>query len=88
MKHVLLHVVWPSLLPALFFAIAFTPVHVLGCRTRGLLALLVALTSAAMALIAAVTANKRRSRGDSETGWWVLRALILTIPVIALLKMA
>ena len=88
MRRVIFHVVNPALLPALFFAIALAPVHVLGCRTRGLLALLVASASLIMALTATIVASRRRSRGDADTVWWILSALIMTIPVIALLVMA
>ena len=88
MRRVILHVVNPALLTALFFAIALTPVHVLGCRTRGLLALLVASASAIMALTVAILARKRHSTGDAQAVWWILSVLILIIPVVALLVMA
>lgn len=50
------HIAVPAIMPAVFFSVAFTPVAVLGCRNRGLLALLVALASSLWALGAAVVA--------------------------------
>lgn len=44
------HVVIPAIMPVIFFSVAFTPVAVLGCRNRGLLAALVALASGFWAL--------------------------------------
>jgi hypothetical protein len=75
-------------MPAVFFCVAFTPVAFLGCRNRGLLALLVALGSGCWALSAAVAAVKRTARGDADAFWWVMSSLVLTIPVVAMLVMA
>jgi hypothetical protein len=70
------HVIIPSLLPIAFFAVAFfavaaTPVEVLGCRNRGLLALLIAFVSVLAGLAAAVRAvqgrgGARRIRGGGR----------------------
>ena len=88
MKQVLYHVIVPALMPAAFFAIAFTPVHVFGCRGRGLLALLTAFISGLAALTATVVAHKRRGRGDTIGAWWAISTLILLLPVAALIIMA
>jgi hypothetical protein len=45
MKRVIYHVILPAIMPVLFFVIALTPVEVLGCLVRGLIALLIALIS-------------------------------------------
>jgi len=75
-------------MPAIFFRVAFTPVDVLGCRTRGLLALIIALLSGLAALSAAVIGMKGRLRSDRNALWWLLSALVLTIPVIAMIILA
>lgn len=82
------HIVIPAIMPAVFFSVAFTPVAVLGCRNRGLLALLVALASGCWALGAAVAGAKGRARGDANAFWWVISSIVLTIPVVAMLVMA
>ncbi len=82
------HIILPSLAPLLFFAISSTPVHVLGCRTRGLLAFTIALASVLAGLGAAIMAVKGRVQGDSHTHWWVGSALILAIPAVSALILA
>ena len=82
------HVVIPGITPAVFFSVASSPVAVLGCRNRGLLALLIALASGFWAVGAAVAGAKKRARGDVEAFWWVISSLVLTIPVVAMLVMA
>lgn len=82
------HVLMPAALPLVFFAIALSPVEVLGCFRRGLLALLVSLVSGFSALGIAIMGTKRRIRGDSNDIWWVVSTLILTVPVVAMLILA
>jgi hypothetical protein len=82
------HILYPAIMPALFFLIALTPVEVLGCRNRGLLAFLIALSSGIAALVFVVTALKGRLRGDAGSERWIISTLILTIPVVALLILA
>ena len=74
-------------MPAVFLRIALTPVEVLGCRTRGLLALTVALLSGISAIYTAIVA-KKRAKDESDVIWWVISTLILTIPVVALIILA
>jgi len=82
------HIILPFLAPLLFFAVAATPVEVLGCRTRGLLAFAIALVSVLAGLAAAIMAIKGRLRGDSHTHWWIGSALILAIPAVSILILA
>jgi hypothetical protein len=82
------HILLPAILPLIFFMIALSPVEVLGCRNRGLLALAVSLISGLSALGTAIIGVKGRIRGDSKAMWWVLSTLVLTIPVIAMIVLA
>jgi len=75
-------------MPVLFLAVALTPVEVLGCFVRGLIALLIALISGLAALVAAIVGLKGRVRRDRNSIWWVLSTLILVIPVIAMIILA
>jgi len=75
-------------MPVLFFVVASTPVEVLGCLVRGLLALLIAFISGLAALVAAIIGAKGRVRHDKNSIWWVTSTLILVIPVIAMIVMA
>ena len=88
MKRVIYHVIVPALMPAMFLAIASTPVALFGCRTRGLIVLLVTLGSAAASLTSTLIAAKKRRRGDPDASWWAVSGLIMTIPVAGLLLAA
>jgi hypothetical protein len=82
------HVIYPALMPLLFFAVALSPINLLGCRTRGLLALVIALACGIAALFSAIKALKGRWKGDADSQWWMITTLILTIPVVAMIIMA
>jgi hypothetical protein len=88
MKHIVYHIMIPVIMPVAFFIIATTPVDVLGCRTRGLMALLIALISGVAALGTAVMGAKGRMQGNTSAIWWVASSFILVIPVIGLIIMA
>ena len=88
MSRVTRHILIPSIITVLFFAVGLSPVELLGCRTRGLLALLIALISGLAALAAAVMGLKGRIKKDENSVWWIATTLVLTIPVVALLILA
>ena len=85
---VIRHVVVPAMMSVAFFSVALTPVALLGCRNRGLLALLVASASGLWSISAAIAAVRRRARGDADAGWWAIRSLVLSAPVVAMLALA
>jgi len=82
------HIIYPALMLLLFFAVALSPVGLLGCRTRGLLALVIALACGIAAVFSASKALKSRLRGGADSQWWMIATLILTIPVVAMIIMA
>jgi len=53
-----------------------------------MLALVIALACGISAVFAAIKALKSRLRGDSDSQWWMITTLILTIPVVAMIIMA
>ena len=85
MKHSKLYFSTALIIIILFFANALTPVEVLGCFTRGLVAFILALISGIAALVTGVIAIKKRFVKDPAGTQWILLTLILTIPLIALL---
>jgi len=82
------HVLLPALVPLLFFAVAATPVELLGCRNRGLLVLAIALVSVIAGLVAAVMAINCQRQGDPQSRWWLKSALLFAIAPVALLILA
>lgn len=88
MKRLVRHVLYPAAMPAAFFLVATAPVQVLGCRTRGLIALSLSLASGVAALAAVILGLRGRMRGGAGAPWWILSALVLAVPVVAMLYMA
>jgi hypothetical protein len=88
MKRIANHVIIPAMMTVLFFVVALTPVEVLGCLLRGLIAAMIALISGLAALAAVIIGAKGRVRHDKNSIWWVLSTLILVIPVIAMIILA
>lgn len=82
------HILLPTLAPLLFFALAATPVELLGCRNRGLLALAIAFISLLGALYAAARSAGCRARRDPQGTWWLYSSLILAVPPVALIFLA
>ena len=88
MKYAVYHLTIPAIMPILFFVIVSMPVEVLGCRTRGLMALAIAFLSGLSALGTAMIGARRRMKGDGDSIWWLGSTVILVAPVIALLILA
>ena len=88
MKRIVNHIIIPAMMAALFLIVASTPVEVLGCFVRGLIALLIALISGLAALVTVIIGLKGRLRHDKNSVWWVLSTLILMVPVIAMIILA
>ena len=88
MNPIVSHVAVPSLLTALFFFVASTPVEVFGCFARGLIALLIAGLGLLGGLAAAIMAVKQKITGNHKGHWWIATALFLSVPAAALLFLA
>jgi hypothetical protein len=82
------HILLPAFAPILFLAIATTPVDVLGCRNRGLLAVAIAVISVLAGLGSAVAGVRGRMRGEPDANWWATSALVLAIPAVLLILFA
>jgi hypothetical protein len=78
------HVALPALAPAALIGLYFTPVLLFGCVNRGLLAVGVALLSAAAAFVTVGLALRLRVQGQTA-GLGILSALILSSPLALLL---
>lgn len=77
-----------AIMPLAFFIIAMIPVQVIGCRNRGILALLIALSSGIAAVVTSIIGLRERMRGKPDASRWIVSTLILTIPVVALIILA
>jgi hypothetical protein len=84
-KRLVLHVLLPLVAPAALVGLYFTPLTVLRCTTRGLLALSVTLLATLGALVMAIMALRTSRRDAGSSGWWVVSALILLSTAVLLL---
>jgi hypothetical protein len=82
------HILLPAFAPVLFLVVATTPVDVLGCRNRGLMAIAIAFLSVLAGLGAALAGVRGRMRGDPAANWWATSALVLAIPAVLLILFA
>ena len=87
-RRILHHVIIPAFLVALFLLIVSTPVEVIGCRNRGLIAAAIALVGALSALGAVIKGLMGRIRGDSNSTWWIASTLILMLPALIVVIIA
>jgi hypothetical protein len=78
----------PSALIVMFFANAFTPVYVLGCYTRGLVAFIIASVSGIAAIITGIVSIRKRLIKDPLGKQWMYLSFLLSVPVAALLYLA
>jgi len=85
MDRVTRHVLLPLVAPAAIVALYFTPVSLIGCANRGLIALAVAVI-ALVAGIAVGIAGLKARRDDPDSRWWFIASMsILALPVLLLL---
>jgi len=82
---VLRHLVLPALAPIAIVGLYFTPVSLIGCANRGLLALAVAAVATVAAVVCVTFAFRTRGRSDRADLWWAVSALVLTLPLALLL---
>jgi hypothetical protein len=82
------HLLVPAIMPVLFFAVASTPVDLLGCRTRGFIAFSIAFLSGIAAVVTGILALKGRIKSEAGSERWMLTTLMLAVPVVALLILA
>ncbi len=74
-----------ALLVALFIAVVLTPVELIGCRNRGLLAVALILLGLLAALVLAVRGSYRRWRGGpGPQGDEIVAVLLLMLPAVYL----
>ncbi len=82
------YILLPTFAPLSFLVVATTPVDVLGCATRGLLAVAIAYLSVLAGLASAFIGARGRTRGNPDANWWATSALILSVPAVLLIIFA
>jgi hypothetical protein len=80
-KHIVLPIV-PAL--AVIF-LYFTPVDLLGCVSRGLVALAVVTVALLAALVTVGVGLSKRIKGEPDSAWWIVSTVIFTVPALLVL---
>ena len=75
------HILLPTIAPLAIVGLYFTPVTLIGCADRGWLAVAIVAVSAVGAFVAVALALRGRTRGDTSSTWWMLSAVVLTLPL-------
>jgi len=75
------YIILSLILPAIFFIVAFSPEELLGCYTRGLTAVLIAILSELIGLGIIIKGLVKRITGETNI-LFVICGLILSIPAI------
>ena len=80
------HVLVPAVAPLAIVGLYFTPVTLMGCVNRGLVAVTIVLASLLAGIAAGVLGLRARAGNDaSSSGWWMASAFILLLPALLVL---
>ncbi len=79
------HVLVPAIAPISIVALDFTPVSLVDCVNRGLMALAVVFISLAAGIVTGVLGFKTRGRGTPASGWWIASTCVLVTPALLVL---
>jgi len=85
MNRYIQHILLPAIAPVLIVGLYFTPVTLVGCMNRGLMAVAVVLVSTIAAFVTVGMVFRLRLKNDPSSGWWIISGLILTLPLILIL---
>lgn len=85
MNCVLKHIVLPATATVAVIALYLTPAALLGCVTRGLIAVVVVGVSLLAALVTVGVGLKKRIRGEKGSEWWIVTTVILMLPALLVL---
>lgn len=76
------HIILPSIAPLAIVGLYLTPVSLIGCTTRGLLALAVVFASLGIGISVGVRGLRSRMKGESGSGWWIASMCVLALPAL------
>ncbi len=85
MSTVTKHILLPSTPTLAVIGLYFTPLTVIDCVTRGLLALAVVFISFAFGIVSGIRGLRDRHSKIPGSGWWITSMCILALPVFLVL---
>jgi len=85
MSRVVKHIVVPGIAPVAVIALYFTPVSLIGCANRGLLALAVVAISLLAGIVIGLLGLRARRNDPQSRWWWIGSMCILMLPALLVL---
>jgi hypothetical protein len=79
------HIVIPSIAPLAVVGLYLTPVSLIGCAPRGLLALAIVFISLVAAIMIGMLAIRSRIKGNPRSGWCIASMCVLALPALLVL---
>lgn len=79
------HIPIPVIAPIAIVVLYLTPVSLVGCVNRGLMALAVVFISLIAGIVTGVLGVRARVKGNSDSGWWIASTCVLATPAILVL---
>jgi hypothetical protein len=76
------HIVIPSIAPLAVVGLYLTPVSLIGCAPRGLLALGIVFVSLVAGIVSGVRGLRSRIKGDPGSGWRITSMCVLALPAL------
>lgn len=80
-KELFRHILIPLIVPLAFFIVVATPVELLGCRTRGLIGVGIALAGGLAGIACAVKGLIGKIKNAPASGYWMVSTIILALPI-------
>lgn len=79
------HVLLPSVAPLAIVALYLTPLTLIDCVTRGILAVAIVLISLGVGIGLGILGLRARMAGTPGSGWWMVSLCILALPALLVL---
>lgn len=82
MNRVVKHILIPAIGPVAIVGLYLTPVSLIGCVNRGLLALAVVLISLVAGIVMGLVGLRARREDPQSRWWWIASMVILMVPAL------
>jgi hypothetical protein len=79
------HIVIPSIAPLAVVGLYFTPVSLIGCAPRGILALAIVFISLVAGIVIGMRGLRGRMKGEPRSGWPIASICLLALPALLVL---
>jgi len=76
------HILVPAIAPIAIVALYLTPVSLVGCVNRGLMALVVVFISLTAGIVTGALGVRARVKSAPASGWWIASTCVLATPAL------